>query len=96
MDENLIKITSYSEDGKLTKEREISIDDLKNIQKNLNHHFINYHQLKVIYLNIEKEEMKLCFDEQVNEVLFQDEREDYYIIKAPLNILNEIKKILHR
>lgn len=92
MDENIIKITAYSKDGNFTREIEISIDDLKN----LNHHLINYHKLKVIYLNIEKEEMTLCFDEQFDEAMCQNEGEDYYTIKAPLNILNEIKKNLYR
>lgn len=40
--------------------------------------------------------MKLCFDKQVDEVICQNKDEDYYIIKAHIKILNEIKKILHR
>jgi|GEM_PF-4622460 len=96
MYKNIMKITVYRKDGEVIKEREILIDDLENIQKILNNSFSCYYELKIIYLNTEKNEMKLCFDKQVDEVICQNKDEDYYIIKAHIKILNEIKKILHR
>lgn len=83
-------------DGEIIEKREISITDLENIQKILNNSFSRYYELKIIYLNTEENKMKLCFDKQVDKVICQNEGDDYYIIKAPVNILNEIKKILHR
>ena len=96
MYKNIMKITVYRKDGEVIKEREILIDDLENIQKILNNSFSRYYELKIIYLNTEKNEMKLCFDKRVDEVICQNKDEDYYIIKAHIKILNEIKKILHR
>lgn len=96
MEKSIMEITAYRKDGEIFEKREISITDLENIQKILNNSFSRYYELKIIYLNTEENKMKLCFDEQVDEVICQNEGEDYYIIKAPVNILNEIKKILHR
>ena len=96
MDKNIMKITAYRKDGEIIKKRETLINDLEHIQKILNNSFSHYYELKIIYLDIEENEMKLCFNKQVDEVICQNEDEDYYIIKAPVNILNEIKKILHR